>query len=118
MIDAVYTYDFAASRPLVQTLLATDQCVLLWSCTKSWLCPEGLGVAAGPAAIVTRLRYRVRPGPRLGRTIAGLARQPELPALQQQAFTREWDRLAPIVRAADPSWTPPPTGYFSVLPHG
>ncbi|HEY0139122.1 MAG TPA: hypothetical protein VGB85_33775, partial [Nannocystis sp.] len=48
VIDAVYTYDFAASRDMVETLLATDQCVLLWSCTKSWLCPDGLGIAAGP----------------------------------------------------------------------
>lgn len=116
IIDAVYTYDFAASRPMVERLLATDQCVMLWSCTKSWLCPEGLGVAAGPATIVTRLRYRVRTGSKLARTVAALTHRPELPALQQQAFTREWDRLTPVVRAAEPSWTPPSTGYFSVLP--
>lgn len=116
VIDAVYTYDFAASLDMVETLLATDQCVLLWSCTKSWLCPDGLGVAAGPEQLLTPLRASVRPGQRLGHAAATLERQPTLPSLQQAAFAREWSRLAPALRAADPAWAPPATGYFSIIP--
>jgi hypothetical protein len=34
---------------------------------------------------------------------------------QAQAFAREWQRLAPLIRRAAPGWQPPETGYFSTV---
>lgn len=112
IVDAAYAYDHAALAPALG-LLAGEQCVALFSCTKPWLVAEGLGVAAGPRGMVPALGGA--PGPGLGQAVATLERQPELPALQQAAFRREWARLAPAVQAAVPGWSPPTTGYFAVV---
>jgi hypothetical protein len=51
----------------------------------------------------------------LGSVTGLLRRAPDLPRRQQEAFEREWRRLAPFIRAADSRWSPPETGYFSVV---
>lgn len=116
IIDAAYSYDHAALAPALAPLLATEQCVALFSTTKPWLCPDGLGVAAAPLALAADLR--ARPGAasaNLGRTIAVLEQKPDLPQLQQAAFTRQWARVTPVLRSAVPDWRPPESGYFAVV---
>ena len=41
--------------------------------------------------------------------------RPDLPRMQQEAFDREWRRLAPCLRSTSPDWQRPATGYFSVV---
>jgi aspartate/methionine/tyrosine aminotransferase len=117
IIDAVYTFDFSVGRALSDSLLADNQCLVLWSCSKSWLYPGVLGLAKVPASLAPGLRSRVSlPSDiEVGRVIAMLEGGPDLPRMQQDAFDREWRRLAPCLRSASPDWQPPATGYFSVV---
>lgn len=116
VVDAAYAYDHAALAPVLAELLASEQCVVLASCTKPWLCPDALGVAAAPLALAPALRARAGTlSPNLGRAVAVLECRPELPHLQQAAFRREWARIAPRLRAAVSDWQPPETGYFAVV---
>ena len=59
IIDAVYTFDFSVGRALSDSLLADNQCLVLWSCSKSWLYPGVLGLAKVPASLAPGLRSRV-----------------------------------------------------------
>jgi len=117
IIDAVYTFDFSVGRALSDSLLADNQCLVLWSCSKSWLYPGALGLAKVPASLAPGLRSRVSLPSDIeaGRVIAMLEGLPDLPRMQQEAFDREWRRLAPRLRSASPDWQPPATGYFSVV---
>lgn len=65
------------------------------------------------ARFATRSRNAAPSG--LTRVAGWLSERLELPRFQQQAFTREWRRLAPRIKAAAPTWEPPETGYFSVI---
>ena len=119
IIDAVYTFDFEKSRSFMDLFLGKngDQCIALWSCSKSWLLPKSLGIAVGPRRLTPALADHVSPpGPAdLGRISFLLESHPGLCRLQQEAFTLEWQRLAPIIRRADRNWQPPRSGYFSVV---
>ena len=120
ILDAVYTYDFSASRSFTDLFLGEygDQCIVLWSCTKSWLSPGSLGLAAVPHDLAPALQNHIVPPSEddFGRIVATLEAHPDLPRMQQAAFDREWQRLAPHIRKAVPDWQPPATGYFSVVP--
>jgi len=119
ILDAVYTFDFNASRPLMESFLAKNghQCILLWSCSKSWLAPGSLGLAAVPRSLAPTLQRSVSPPSEaeFGRIKAVLDDRPDLCQLQQAAFDREWQRLAPRIRCAVSDWQPPSVGYFSVV---
>lgn len=117
IVDAAYTYDFARSRGLLEQLYSTDQAIVLWSASKPYLETKALGLAAVPEKIAGDLAGRV-PAPEassLGPLTAKLERRPHLPRLQQEAFDREWTRLAPAIRSACPDWSPPESGYFCVV---
>jgi aspartate/methionine/tyrosine aminotransferase len=112
--DAVYTYDFPTCRSVLDPLLATGRCAALWSCSKSWLTREALGIAHVPEAWAMSIRERASvPEATLGPVVALLQDQPGLPSRQARAFQRQWQRLAPSIRRAAPEWDPPTTGYFS-----
>jgi len=119
VIDAVYTFDFEKSRSFMDLFLGGngDQCIALWSCSKSWLLPQSLGIAMTPSRLAPTLADHVVPPSHsdLGKINSTLESQPDLWSLQQKAFTFEWQRLAPIIRSVDRNWEPPPSGYFSVL---
>ena len=119
VIDAVYTFDFEKSRSFMDLFLGGngDQCIALWSCSKSWLLPQSLGIAMTPSRLAPTLADHVVPPSHsdLGKINSALESQPDLWSLQQKAFTFEWQRLAPIIRSVDRNWEPPPSGYFSVL---
>jgi aspartate/methionine/tyrosine aminotransferase len=119
ILDAVYTFDFNAGRPLMESFLTKngDQCILLWSCSKSWLAPGSLGLAAVPRRLAPALQGSVSPltEAEFGKIKALLDGRPDLGQLQQAAFNREWQRLAPRIRCAVPDWKPPSIGYFSVV---
>lgn len=119
IIDAVYTFDFEKSRSFMDLFLGGngDQCMALWSCSKSWLLPKSLGIAVTPSRLTPTLADHVAPPSRsdLGRINSTLESQPDLWSRQQKAFTFEWQRLAPIIRSVNRIWEPPPSGYLSVL---
>jgi aspartate/methionine/tyrosine aminotransferase len=114
IVDAVYTYDFARNAAL--TMRVEGQCVVLWSCSKSWLTPNHLGLATCPADLASSVRARVSPPSptTLGSVTALLESRPELPQVQQEAFHREWRRLDRRIRAVVHDWEAPSSGYFSV----
>jgi histidinol-phosphate/aromatic aminotransferase/cobyric acid decarboxylase-like protein len=117
LVDAVYTYDFAASRAAFEQLLATNAAVILGSCSKSWLSAQSLGVAATAETRLSSLFARVEAPPlsALGDVTQKLEEHPDLPRRQQEAFRREWSRIEPRLRACEPDWRPPETGYFSAV---
>jgi len=119
ILDAVYMFDFEASRPLIDSFLDQngDQCIVLWSCSKSWLSPGLFGLAVAPPGVAGTLRRRVLPPDRsnLGGMKLLLETRPDLSRMLQGAFAREWERLGPFISALDADWTPPTTGYVSVL---
>jgi DNA-binding transcriptional MocR family regulator len=117
IVDAVYTYDFEASRRALDPLVETHRCVVLWSCAKSWLAPGALGVARIPLDWAPRIRDSV-PSPdadRLHSLLGLLEGTPELPRRQAQHFRHEWSRLEPRIRSADPKWRAPTSGYFGTV---
>lgn len=117
LLDAVYTYDFPASARVLTPLLETGRAIVLFSCAKSWLVPDALGVASMTSALQTRFATRSRHAAPsdLSRIAGWLSERPDLPRFQQRAFTHEWRRLSPRIKAAAPAWEPPETGYFSVV---
>jgi histidinol-phosphate/aromatic aminotransferase/cobyric acid decarboxylase-like protein len=117
MVDAAYTYEFSACRPMTQALFETGRCILLWSCSKPWLLSRSLGLAAMPASRASSLRDRIAPpsASAMAAVVSRLEGLPDLPRRQQAAFRREWSRIEPRVRAIVPEWRPPETGYFSVV---
>jgi histidinol-phosphate/aromatic aminotransferase/cobyric acid decarboxylase-like protein len=114
LVDAVYTYDFPASEAVLAPLLVTGRCAVLWSCSKSWLRRDALGIAQVPPAWAAPMQAHT-PAPDPTAAIALMEEQPDLPSRQEQAFAREWARLATPIRAAAPDWQPPTTGYFSTV---
>jgi aspartate/methionine/tyrosine aminotransferase len=119
ILDAVYMFDFEASRPLIDSFLDQngDQCIVLWSCSKCWLSPGSLGLSVAPPGVAATLRRRVVPPDRsnLGGMKLLLETRPDLSRMLQEAFSREWQRLRPFMCALDADWAPPEMGYFSVL---
>ena len=119
IVDAVYTFDFEAGRPLLNTLFTEfgEQCVVLWSCSKSWLSPGLLGLAAVPHRLASILQEWTLPPTQdnLSAIRGVLESHPDLCRLQQEAFVIEWQRLMPEIHKTDPDWLPPSTGYFSVV---
>jgi aspartate/methionine/tyrosine aminotransferase len=118
LIDAVYTYDFAASAAVMAPLLASSRPVAaLWSCSKSWLQRGVLGIARAPESWVSSMRQAVSSlSPvDLGEAVQLLHARSSLPEQQEQAFQRQWRRLAARIRSAVPDWQPPATGYFSTI---
>jgi hypothetical protein len=121
VVDAVYTYEFETSRRTLEPLLATDRCIVAWSCSKSWLTPGALGVARMPASWAPLVRDLVPP-PDLSRDLSRgqsiidlLEERPDLPGQQALLFRQEWARLESRIRSAEPEWRPPLCGYFGTL---
>ena len=119
ILDAVYMFDFEASRPLIDSFLDQngDQCIVLWSCSKSWLSPGMFGLAVAPPGVAGTIRSNVLPPDRtsLGGMKLLFETRPDLSRMLQDAFACEWQRLRPSICALDADWAPPTTGYFSVL---
>jgi aspartate/methionine/tyrosine aminotransferase len=114
IVDAVYTYEFAASNSFIHTLMSefSEQCVILWSCAKSWLAPGALGIGLLPTRILRQVQTVTESAPSGSQSLRIDA---SLPLRQQGAFQREWARIACDLQRADPAWQPPETGYFSIL---
>jgi aspartate/methionine/tyrosine aminotransferase len=119
ILDAVYTFNFRASRGIWDSFVMenSEQCMMLWSCSKSWLMRGLLGLAAVPGRLASSLEgHAQRPTETdLGKIHGVLTARPDLPRWQQEAFNREWRRLAPDIRSAAPDWQPPAAGYFSIV---
>lgn len=115
VVDAVYAYQLETLSVILDRLIGTGRCIVLWSCAKGWLTPDALGIAELPPSLRTLDAGACAPEP-LARALGALETAPRLPLRQQQAFAAEWRRLAPSIQATTPQWQPPSTGYFSVVP--
>jgi len=119
ILDAVYTFNFEMSRLFIDQLLEefSEQCTVIWSCSKSWLSPGLFGVAVVPEFVAPLVRSAVvqPPGKDLGKIRSLLEAHPNLGLLQRDLFAKEWFRLSPQIRQADPLWQPPSTSYFSTV---
>ncbi len=115
VIDAAYAFDFATSRAVLEPLLASHRCSVLFSAAKSWLEPGSFGIAWIPEDLATRTRERIdRPG-ELSDLCRRLTHEPELPMRLERAFQRAWARIGTRVRGASRSWRAPATGYFGII---
>jgi aspartate/methionine/tyrosine aminotransferase len=116
VLDTVYAYTrgFDAGT---RALLDTDQCYVAHSLSKAWLERGVFGVLVPPAADAAGCRAILHAPPpgACASAFAALARQPDLPLVQQRAFSAAWKRLAPAIRAFAPDFTPPQSGYFAVV---
>ncbi len=116
ILDTVYTYqrhfDDAA-----RTLYEGGQTILLHSLSKSWLERGVFGIVLAPQDDLDTLRGAIEPPSPEACTSAYMAmvRQPDLPDTQQRTFTEEWNRLLPQIRAFDPDFQPPESGYFGIV---
>jgi hypothetical protein len=117
IVDAAYTYDFRACANTLDPLLKLDQCVALFSCSKSWLLPDALGIARVPSRWSGWMRAGVPTTSTDGLALAvsRLLSHPELPSRQENVFQREWGRLSALIHSAVPGWRSPQTGYFSTV---
>lgn len=117
IVDAAYTYDFEQARSVLRPLVESGRCVVLWSCSKSWLQPDVLGIARCPSLWRQSISEGIaRDSPRkLADIIHVLMAEAHLPSRLQRSFDREWRRLGPRIKSAAPHWQPPRTGYFSVI---
>ncbi|WP_020470435.1 radical SAM protein [Zavarzinella formosa] len=108
VIDRVYDYDNSA---VVQPLIDTDRAIVLYSLSKTHLSPLVAGLAVTP----TWLNLPSIPTDEQDRAKILLTARRDFPGHQQSLFRHRWERLAPVLEAADPTWKPPETGYLSVI---
>ena len=116
LLDTVYQF-CAPIPPAVAKVLEHPQTIALRSVSKSWISRQVLGVMEwtfGERVKVSRLAERPLGG-ELVELADLMARRPRLPADMGGEFAAEWQRLSPRLRAIDPEWKPPDTGYFSLL---
>jgi hypothetical protein len=117
ILDGAYAFSGPRDQELDIQVRGT-QTISIWSLSKPWLSRGVLGLASVPATMRDQLQSRV-PSPQasqLARASALIDLAPTLPALLVERFAAAWLRLLPAIRSACPSWRPPETGYFSILP--
>jgi DNA-binding transcriptional MocR family regulator len=117
ILDGAYSFTPPAHREL-EGRLRGGQTISIWSLSKPWLSRGVLGIASVPAAMREQLQSQVTsPEPsQLARASAMIDVAASLPALVAERFASAWARLLPAIGSACPSWTPPETGYFSIVP--
>lgn len=116
ILDTVYTYDRKFDKG-TKNLLATGQCYIAHSLSKSWLERGVFGILVPPPQDAAAIRAAL-PAPQAEAyhsAYAALTRQSALPDIQQAAFTRAWARMTPEIRKFDPDFKPPLTGYFALV---
>ena len=117
VIDTVYAYKASGYEGL-DRLIETGQCIQAWSISKTWIQRQVFGVAIVPDAWASVLASPCdAPSDEdIHRAIACFTQQPDLPRKQQERFEAQWEMLRPEIVKVCPKWTPPETGYFSILP--
>jgi aspartate/methionine/tyrosine aminotransferase len=116
IFDTAYHFDHTLDTA-VRSLWEAGQAYVVHSLVKGWLLPDTLGVTLAPAGEAEALRRRSVPlAPEAaGRAAQALGHHPDLPLRVEATFRRRWAALAGRIRAAIPDWSPPATGYFSVV---
>lgn len=116
VLDTVYAYQ-AGFDAGTKALFATGQCIVSHSLSKAWLERGVFGMVLAPEQDMAALRAGfTEPAPAaFGAAFAALTAQPDLPACQQSAFRRQWNKLTPHIRSFAPDFEPPANGYFGVI---
>lgn len=116
ILDAVYAYTCGFDRN-AHALLETGQCLLAHSLSKAWLERGVFGVLTVPEQDKDDCLAVVRAplSSSCDAAYTALKHQPDMPLVQQREFDREWERLAPSIRAFAPDFKPPVTGYFAAV---
>ncbi|MGZ4810429.1 MAG: aminotransferase class I/II-fold pyridoxal phosphate-dependent enzyme [Thermoanaerobaculia bacterium] len=117
ILDRAYSFTSPPDRER-DVRLRGSQTISIWSLSKPWLSRGLLGIASVPAAMRDQLQSQLTsPEPsQIARASAMIDLAPTLPALLTERFASAWARLMPAILSACPSWRPPESGYFSILP--
>lgn len=117
ILDEVYNYA-CKFDPYTHELLETEKTIVVHSLSKAWLERGVFGVVIAPQENVDDYREILRSPPQEQCNFAfvALKNQPNMPYEQQRDFSREWNRLSPVIRAFAPNFQAPKTGYFSTIP--
>lgn len=116
VLDTVYAYQ-TPLHPGLEPLWKTNQTIVLNSLSKTHLQRGLFGVAILPQQTLFNptLRTPTFEGTQAARN--ALTHHPHHARDQQQAFTREWERLAPKIETmTGQSFTPPENGYMAPVP--
>jgi len=116
LLDLVYAYDHI-NDPRLRQLASSEQTILAFSTSKTWLQRCLAGVAVVPKALTAELQAMSERPDWAARRLAVrcLEEQKDLPARQAAKFEQQWQLLTETLRQADPSWSPPTNGYLSVV---
>ncbi len=108
VIDRVYDY---ANSARLQPLIDTNQVIVCYSQSKSHLAPLVSGFVIAPE----RFALPSADTSESDQAKVLLTRYRHFPRTQRSIFRARWERLAASVRAFDANWTPPESGYLSVV---
>jgi aspartate/methionine/tyrosine aminotransferase len=91
IIDSVYAYDFTEQFNTLKALLKTQKVFLLHSLSKTYLCPEILGINYIPQAYQKDFKSKKNYQRDFSRAYDILKQSPKLPSLQAKAFEKGLD---------------------------
>lgn len=116
LVDTVYRFSTRID-PVVEELWQEGQTAVVHSLAKGWLLPETFGVLLTPPDDVAADEDPIPPlsESAAGQAVDALRNRPELPHEVDATIRRRWAALAVRIAEAVPGWTPPATGYFSVV---
>lgn len=116
VLDLVYAYHHL-EHPALQSLIASDQCILACSISKTWLqrCLAGIAVVPEHIHREAQVFLDIPTASERGWAFQCLTKQTDLPRFQAQKFNEEWRALAAKLKAIAPQWNPPPSGYLSTI---
>lgn len=114
IIDRVYDY---ANSNTIQPLVDTDQVFVCYSLSKTHLSPLVSGFTICPTDFnpppITDPIVTLE-GEQKAKVL--LTRYEDYPKELQSRFAHRWRHLADKIKAVCPEWTPPPSGYLSIVP--
>ena len=116
IIDTVYSYSSSFDAHTIE-LFETGQCFIAHSLSKAWIERGVFGVLLPPEINHNLCKSIIQQPSEKSCSLAlsALTKRPDLPTRQQERFSREWKRLTPFIQKFAPQFTPPSTGYFTVV---
>ena len=111
IVDAAYAYE--PNHSIYAKLLASNQCLCLFSLSKPWLLPEHWGLAVGPTELLESVS--LSPGEFSTNWVPALLQNTGLPARLRNLFHQEWKRLSAAIHEFVPDWKPPDSGYYATV---
>lgn len=118
VFDMVYSFNEGSGESSIWECMSRENCAALWSCSKSWVQRFAFGVAEVPEEWKDAVSSKVsiHDTDHMLRLLSMMRENEYFPARLQSYFKTEWERLLPEIKKVRPSFKPPDTGYFSILP--